>query len=518
MSVPGVSIVTVALNAASALPLTLESAIAQDYADKEIVVVDGGSWDDTSDVLRRYAPVLNRVVTIDDNGIYYAMNEALDHVTKTYVLFLNAGDQFFSARAVSRMIAADETADVIYGDHVYVMRDMEAFRRSSPFDRIARRLAEGRIDGRWLEEIPCHQAMFVRADLLRRLRFDTRLRISADHDLLFRAHSAGASMRYVDETVCHYFGGGFSAAAGERTRLEGASVYRSFSDRPDRIDHFFYPEGAPFAEQTRRTGVKLGGFLPPEGWMSVAEADLGDWVAGEGAELLAPKSENDGIEIAGYNQVEHQRLSFWLHGDRLADVAVPRGSFRIEVAFDRSVPPEATIRVVPARAQTVGERAFATAGLAVRSFRFARVDAGFAKGFPPGEQIRFRTSEREIISPLLGRGWSATEGTHLWSLGDQSDLWLKLASDCARLRIEVSGNPHVSSGQRLSLYVNGHSVVEADVGNGRHATLEVACDDPAWHGGAINHLVLRPSAYAIPPAEMRDTRPLGFCLWHIDVE
>ena len=221
--IPGVSIVTIALNAAGALPLTLESAIAQDHGNIEIIVVDGASWDNTSSTLRRYESAIDRIVVAEDAGIYYAMNDALSYATKDYVIFMNAGDQFYCAQAVSRMMNARQNdPDVLYGDHIYVDRRLEFFKRAVPFELLMESLVDGVIDIAWIDRIPCHQATFFRTDLLRRLRFDTRLQVTADHDVLFRAYAVGARMQYVDEIVCHYFGGGLSAVAGERTRLEGA--------------------------------------------------------------------------------------------------------------------------------------------------------------------------------------------------------------------------------------------------------------------------------------------------------
>ena len=233
----GSTVVTIARNAASALPLTLESVIAQDYANLEIAVVDGMSWDGTGRVLDRYAPLVDSIVVEEDAGIYQAMNRAAERATKEFVIFMNAGDQFFCADAISRMVrGVNGEADIFYGNHIYDSARRELFRRAADFGLISDRLAAGAIAVDWLDAIPCHQATFTRSDLLRDLRFDTRLRVSADHELLFRAHEAGARMLYVDELVARYFGGGFSAAMGERTRLEGASVYRRFSDRPDLVD------------------------------------------------------------------------------------------------------------------------------------------------------------------------------------------------------------------------------------------------------------------------------------------
>lgn len=517
----GISIVTIGLNAARELPLTLESVIGQDYPNLEILVLDGMSWDDSHAVLQRYSGVVDRIVTREDAGIYHAMNDALDLVSKEYVLFMNAGDQFYSANAISRMVSALEGApDAFYGNHIYVDGRREIFRRSAPFELIADRLARGEIDGNWLDAIPAHQATFARADMLRHLRFDTRLRISADHELLFRAHEQGASMQYVDELVCHYFGGGFSALMGERTRLEGASVYRRFSDRADLVDKFFYPGGAPLDPQTQRTGIKLGGFYPEETWIELADLTRGgDWVSGAGCELLSPERPSTGIELIGHNSLDDQRIDILLDGETIASAAVPRDLFRSEISFDHPVPPSSILALRPARMEMVGQGRRAEVAFALRAFRFSSDRHGFDEGLPPGTMLRFQSGSADDFVRILGTGWSAPEPTHLWAMGPHSDLWLKIAASARRFRMAVSGNPHVQGeAQELSLLVNGTVAVTVSTDRGRQAEIEVDCTAAPWRMGEINHVILRPSAFARPPAEMADSRDLSICLWSLVIE
>lgn len=57
---PRVSIITVTYNAESLLARTLQSVLAQRYADKEIVVVDGQSSDGTVAVINAMLPLSSR--------------------------------------------------------------------------------------------------------------------------------------------------------------------------------------------------------------------------------------------------------------------------------------------------------------------------------------------------------------------------------------------------------------------------------------------------------------------------
>ncbi len=261
-----ISIVTVVLNAAEDLPLTLESISHQEYRDIELILVDGGSWDVTPSVIERYAGVIDRIVHVEDAGIYHAMNAALDHCRNEHVLFLNSRDTLFSATTLSRVMACNEAADadVLFGNHVYINAGREYLKKSIHFEVAMRALLKGQIDHRWLSQRPGHQATFVRTSLLRKLRFDTRIEICADHDLLMRAHAAGASFQYIDETISHYHGGGFSAQRPDRLLLEWCSVYREYSNAPELVDRFFLGEEAEptFSPQNALRGSFVTGDYP----------------------------------------------------------------------------------------------------------------------------------------------------------------------------------------------------------------------------------------------------------------
>ena len=78
--------------------------------------------------------------------------------------------------------------------------------------------------------IPAHQATAVRRTLLARLGFDTRYRIAADHDLLFRARRDGARFFNCDELIAVYVRGGRSLGDFARCRAEWTAIARAHGD------------------------------------------------------------------------------------------------------------------------------------------------------------------------------------------------------------------------------------------------------------------------------------------------
>jgi glycosyltransferase involved in cell wall biosynthesis len=89
---PLVSILIPAYNAEGSLALTLESALAQTWPRKEIIVVDDGSRDGTLGVARRFESATVKVVTQENQGAAAARNRLLSLAQGDYIQWLDADD------------------------------------------------------------------------------------------------------------------------------------------------------------------------------------------------------------------------------------------------------------------------------------------------------------------------------------------------------------------------------------------------------------------------------------------
>lgn len=115
---PKFSIITVCLNAPN-LRQTCDSIVNQTYQDFEWLVIDGGSNQETLDIFEQYRNRIDFFVSEKDNGIYNAMNKGIANATGEYLLFLNAGDSFYSADVLDQFVNAGLDADIIYANMQY---------------------------------------------------------------------------------------------------------------------------------------------------------------------------------------------------------------------------------------------------------------------------------------------------------------------------------------------------------------------------------------------------------------
>jgi GT2 family glycosyltransferase len=252
-----VSVVTVCRDAGAVLEATMRSVLSQTGCEFEYVVLDGASTDDSVAIIQRHADRLAAWRSAPDDGPFDAMNAALDLVRGDWVLFMNAGDTFASEDALRRMFAGvPDDADIVYGHHLYELETgAQELRHAAEFETTWSRLRSGDLWFDWLTGIPCHQATAVRRDLLRRLRFDTRYRIAADHDLLFRAKAQGARLFNCDEVISVYTEGGMSGRQFLCCRNEWREIARTHgnADAAEQF-HALLAERNAATDRTRRAG------------------------------------------------------------------------------------------------------------------------------------------------------------------------------------------------------------------------------------------------------------------------
>lgn len=194
------TIITVCYNAADDLKKTLHSVLSQTYTDFEYLVIDGGSRDHTVALLKEYQPRFERAgipfhyLSERDKGTYDAMNKGADKAQGEWVNYMNAGDSFYSNDSLKLFFAHQimPKAGVIYGDTLQIFDFGEGIAKAQDY----------------MKDNPvmpfCHQSCFVRADLMRKYRFDLSYRIVADHDLFYRIHQDGILYQYIEATVARY--------------------------------------------------------------------------------------------------------------------------------------------------------------------------------------------------------------------------------------------------------------------------------------------------------------------------
>jgi hypothetical protein len=119
---PVISIVTPSYQHGRFLEWTLRSVLEQNYPKLEYVVMDGGSTDETGEILARYRDRLTYVESSSDRGQADAVVRGFEHTTGEIMAYLNSDDVLAPGALdfAARFFAAHPAVDAIYSHRVFL--------------------------------------------------------------------------------------------------------------------------------------------------------------------------------------------------------------------------------------------------------------------------------------------------------------------------------------------------------------------------------------------------------------
>jgi hypothetical protein len=126
--VPKVTVLMPVFNRERFVDEAIQSVIAQDFADFELLVVDDGSTDRTPEVLRDWTQRDARIVVValaENQGIPAALNAGLAHARAPYIARLDSDDVMMSHRLAAQTTVLDTQPEVVLVSCAYETMDTE---------------------------------------------------------------------------------------------------------------------------------------------------------------------------------------------------------------------------------------------------------------------------------------------------------------------------------------------------------------------------------------------------------
>ena len=207
------SIITINLNNLRGLRRTLDSVLSQHGHQYEWIIIDGGSIDGSRELIEQHQQCVHYWESKPDRGLYHAMNKGLEVASGDYLLFLNSGDCFCDDSVVSDFCASHPSADVIYGNTIFVDKEnKEVSRLYSPdFIRLSRFWHKGGLN---------HQSTFFRRKCFDRYRYNESNRIASDTELYMHLLYDGYSFLKWDRFIARFELGGESSVVTPQDHQE----------------------------------------------------------------------------------------------------------------------------------------------------------------------------------------------------------------------------------------------------------------------------------------------------------
>src|SRR5512137_880134 len=117
-NLPKVSIIMPSYNQGQFLEASIQSVLAQDYPTLEFILVDGGSKDNSLEIIKKYQDHFTWWISEKDKGHADALNKGFSHATGEILAWLNSDDVYYPdavAEAVSILQQRPEVG-MVYAD------------------------------------------------------------------------------------------------------------------------------------------------------------------------------------------------------------------------------------------------------------------------------------------------------------------------------------------------------------------------------------------------------------------
>ncbi len=249
MRTPKISIVTITYNSEKFVEQAIRSIVNQPYTNKEYVIIDGGSTDNTLNIVNKYRDQIDYFVSEPDKGISDAFNKGIRAATGDIIGIINSDDML--AENALQILADnyDPKVDIYRG----ICRHIDS-ESGSVFDEKP---------SLYFPAIPmglniAHPATFVSKSAYERLGvFDVSLKYAMDLDLLRRFSIKGANVKYVDQVLAVFRLGGCSQQYVEERSKEVFRIMRKNGSNEFQILLFsiYYKLRCQF----RALMIKMGG-------------------------------------------------------------------------------------------------------------------------------------------------------------------------------------------------------------------------------------------------------------------
>ena len=199
MKFPKITVVTPSYNQGQYIEETILSVLNQNYPNLEYIIMDGGSTDNTVEVIKKYADRIHFWVSEKDKGQADAINKGFEKATGDILCWLNSDDYYF--KDTLNYVAANldiNKKEILFGevDHIF-----------EPHGEIKPSNVKNKFDNYQLElyDYIIQPGSFWTKKLWQETgKVNEKLHFVFDWDWFLRAKKSGANFKYCARTMAMY--------------------------------------------------------------------------------------------------------------------------------------------------------------------------------------------------------------------------------------------------------------------------------------------------------------------------
>jgi glycosyltransferase involved in cell wall biosynthesis len=215
------SIITINYNNSDGLQKTIKSVINQKYRDFEFIIIDGGSSDESYDIIKSYSDNIDFWSSEPDSGIYNAMNKGILKAKGDYCFFLNSGDYFIDENVLENIFTNKLKEDILFGNLIVCLNGKVVGR------------CQGKITLSFADvysSLVKHQATFIKRQLFDIFGlYNENLKIISDWEFFIKTLGLGnVTYRYLNIDISYFDNDGISNNSNKVVYEERETIKKKY--------------------------------------------------------------------------------------------------------------------------------------------------------------------------------------------------------------------------------------------------------------------------------------------------
>lgn len=191
----------------------MQSIAHQSFTDYEVVLIDGGSTDNTLAIIKD-SPIVNKTVRVVPGiGLYTGLNRGIDNALGEWHYFIGCDDQLYQPDTLRRVaeVLQISLGKVFAGSVQYANGFHLAPRLGSPY---------------LMQFILHHQGTFYHRSITEQYRYNEAFGIASDYELNVRLRLAKVPCSVLSDTIALYGEGGVSSVHYRKNFAEVRAINR----------------------------------------------------------------------------------------------------------------------------------------------------------------------------------------------------------------------------------------------------------------------------------------------------
>ncbi|WP_020601977.1 glycosyltransferase [Spirosoma spitsbergense] len=201
MHQPQISIIITVLNGGKTLNNCLQSIAEQTFLDYELIIVDGGSNDNTLEIINKSNGIVKKVVSVrPDIGLYAGLNVGVELSIGKWLYFIGADDKLYNS---DTLLKVSEIINVQNSNTKVIVGSVDCVKQKKVLVPL--------LGSPYLMRHQVHhQGMFYEKNIFTNFSYTETMRIASDYEFNLRLALNNVPHKVMDVTVCSFGGDGIS--------------------------------------------------------------------------------------------------------------------------------------------------------------------------------------------------------------------------------------------------------------------------------------------------------------------